>query len=121
MQQARTARNKALGSAVMAAALGIVALSGCTMVGDGLTGLKARASDTNSCVKDCNDTYKTLYDQEQNLHLSNIDACQALSQPDKAACLDAEDARHQAAMDALSAGKSACQNDCHRQGSGIGG
>jgi len=121
MQHARIARNKTLGSAFIAAALGIVALSGCTMMGDQLTGVKTRPADVNSCVKDCNDLYKTLYDQEQSLHLSNIDACQALSQPDKDDCLSAEAARHSAAMDALSDGKSACQNDCHRQGNGIGG
>src|SRR5262249_22983629 len=79
MQQARNARNRALGSAVMAAALGIVVLSGCTMVGDGLTGVKVRPADATNCVKDCNDIYRTLYDQEQKLHLTNIDACQALS------------------------------------------
>jgi len=121
MQQARHARNSALGSAVMAAALGIVVLSGCTMVGDGLTGVKARPADATTCVKDCNDLYKTLYDQEQKLHLTNIDACQALTEPDKDTCLASEDARHQAAMDELSTGKVECQNDCHRQGSGIGG
>ena len=121
MQQARNAPNRALGSAAMAAALGIVVLSGCTMVGDGLTGVKARAADVTSCVKDCNDLYKNLYDQEQKLHLTNVDACQALAQPDKDDCLSAEAARHGAAMDELSSGKEACQNDCHRQGSGIGG
>jgi hypothetical protein len=105
----------------MAAALGIVVLSGCTMVGDGLTGVRARPSDATGCVKDCNDQYKTLYDQEQTLHLTNVDACQALSQPDKDDCLSAEAARHGAAMDALGDAKAACQNDCHRQGSGIGG
>jgi len=105
----------------MAAALGIVVLSGCTMIGDSLTGVEVQPADATSCVKDCNDLYKTLYDQEQKLHLTNIDACQALSEPDKDTCLSTEEARHGAAMDELSAGKEACQNDCHRQGSGIGG
>jgi hypothetical protein len=105
----------------MAAALGIVLLSGCTMVGDGLTGVKARPADVTSWVKDCNDLYANLYNQEQQLHLTNVDACQNLSQPDKGTCLSAEGARHSAAMDELSAAKLACQNDCHRQGSGIGG
>src|SRR5262245_38008047 len=121
MQQARSVRNKALGSALVAAALGIVAFTGCTMVGDGLTGVKMRAADATGCVKDCNDLYKTLDDKEQKLHLTNIKACQALSQPDKDDCLSAESARHTAAMDALGDGKEACQNDCHRQGSGVGG
>jgi hypothetical protein len=122
MQQARSAPNKALWSAAIAGAfvIGLVALAGCTMMGDNLTGVKAHRSDTNSCIKDCNDRYKDLYSQEQALHLSNIDACQALSQPDKDACLAAEDARHQAAMEALGTGKVECQNNCHRQGSGLG-
>ena len=121
MQQARSVRNKALGCALLAAALGAVALSGCTMVSDGLTGVKTRPSDATSCVKDCNDLYKTLYEEEQKLHLTNVESCQALSQPDKDDCLSAESARHGAAMETLSDGKAACQNDCHRQGSGVGG
>jgi hypothetical protein len=121
MQQARSARNKALWSAAIVGALGLTALAGCTMVGDGLTGVKVRPADAIGCVKDCNDLYKTLYDQEQALHLTNIDACQALSEQDKGDCLATESARHGAAMDALGEGKEACQNDCHRQGSGIGG
>ena len=123
MQQARSAPNKALWSAAIAGALviALVVFAGCTMVGDDLMGMKAHRADVNSCVKDCNDQYKDLYSQEQALHLSDIDACQALSQPDKDACLSAEDARHEAAMEALTSGKTECQNDCHRQGAGIGG
>jgi hypothetical protein len=123
MQQAQLTRIKALWSGVMPAALGVslLALAGCTMVGDGLTGVRVHRADVTSCVKDCNDRFKNLYSQEQQLHLTNVNNCQGLSQPDKDACLAAEDARHEAAMDALGAAKVECQNDCHRQGSGVGG
>jgi hypothetical protein len=121
MQQARSARNKALWVLACTLGLALIGVVGCTMVGDSLTGVTAHRADVTSCIKDCNDQYKVLYDQEQALHLANVNACQALSQPDKDACLAAEDARHQAAMDALNAGKTACQNNCHQQGSATAG
>ena len=102
------------------ALLGLLALAGCTLIGDNITGVKAGAGPT-TCVKQCNDLYKTLYDEEQKLHDTNVEACQAMSQPDKGECLVAEDARHTAAMASLGSGKIECQNNCHRQGGGSAG
>jgi hypothetical protein len=104
------------------AALAILgALAGCTMVGDSLTGVRLKADGPTSCIKDCNDFYKGEYDLEQKLHQSNVETCQTLEQPDKGTCLDAESARHEAAMMSLSDAKTECQNNCHRQGGGIAG
>jgi hypothetical protein len=72
-------------------------------------------------VKQCNDLYKMLYDQEQKTHDTNNENCQALPQPDKGNCLVAETARHEAAKASLSSGKIECQNNCHRQGTGSAG
>jgi hypothetical protein len=102
------------------AIVALIAFAGCTFVGDNVTGVKAGAGPT-TCVKQCNDLYKTLYDQEQKLHQTNVENCQALSQPDRGTCLTSEDARHQAAQAANGAGKIECQNNCHRQGSGSAG
>jgi len=88
------------------------------MVGENLTGVRFKDDGPTSCIKDCNDLYKSQYDDEQKLHASNVDACQSLAQPDKGDCLVAEDARHTAVMTALSDAKIECQNNCHRQGSG---
>jgi hypothetical protein len=108
-------------AALAALAISFLALAGCTMVGDSLTGVRLKAEGPTSCVKDCNDFYKTAFDNEQKLHDANVEACQTLEQPDKAACLEAESARHEAAMLQLSTAKVECQNDCHRQGSGTAG
>jgi hypothetical protein len=101
-------------------ALGLFAIAGCTLIGDNITGVQAGSGPT-TCVKQCNDLYKTLYSEEQKLHDTNNNICQAMDQPDKAACLDAETARHEAAKASLSAGKIECQNGCHRQGTGSAG
>ena len=100
--------------------LGTAALAGCTLIGDNVTGVKTGVGPT-SCVKQCNDLYKVLYNEEQKLHDTNNNACQALSGPDRSACLEAETARHEAAKATLSAGKIDCQNNCHRQGTGSAG
>jgi hypothetical protein len=41
-----------------------------------------------------------------------------LPQPDQGTCLEAEEVRHTAAMDALGQAKIDCQNNCHHQGGG---
>ena len=101
--------------------IALVALAGCTFMGDSLTGVKVTGAGPTTCVKQCNDLYAMLYNDEQKLHDTNVNNCQALPQPDKGNCLVAEDARHQAAKDQLTAGKIDCQNNCHRQGSGSAG
>ncbi len=111
---------KSLGILGAVAVVALIAFAGCTFVGDSLTGVQAGAGPT-SCIKQCNDLYATLYNQEQKLHATNVAGCQTLSQPDKGNCLVAEDARHTAAMTALGNAKIECQNNCHRQGSGSAG
>jgi hypothetical protein len=103
------------------AVLALLATAGCTLIGDQVVGSGRAGSGPETCVKECNDTYKDLYQQEQQRHLEQVEACQTLPQPDKEACLDAEGARHEAAMDALGAAKLECQNGCHAQGSGAAG
>jgi hypothetical protein len=124
MQHARPNRlRRAVAFAALAALLGLVSLtlSQCTMVGDSTTGLSLNGVGPTSCVKQCNDFYKLVYEAEQKTHLLNVENCQFLPQPFKGECLVAEDARHTAAMEAISTGKIDCQNSCHRQGSGSAG
>ena len=116
------ARHKRIIACALAiAAIGLASLIGCTMVGDNLTGVELDRTGPTTCVKQCNDSYKLLYQEEQKRHLAAVEACQALSQPAKGECLAAEDAAHQANKAALSQGKIDCQNNCHRQGSGHAG
>jgi hypothetical protein len=122
MKQPQPSRTGTMFVLAALAALGILlALAGCTLVGESLTGVELKDEGPTSCVKDCNDAYKALYEEEQKLHDSNVEACQALDQPDKVDCLTAETARHEAAKTSLASGKVECQNDCHRQGAGTAG
>ena len=106
---------------VVVLAVAAAAFAGCTMVGDNITGVDASRGGPTTCIKQCNDSYALLYNQEQKRHQAAVEACQALSQPAKAACLDAETATHEANKTQLSQGKIDCQNNCHRQGSGSAG
>ena len=121
MPHARQHRlRRATAYAALAMMLGVVSLtlSQCRAVGDKTTGVQLFRGNATSCIKDCNDQYKLLFDQEQKLHATNVENCQALSQPDRGACLAAEDARHTAAMVQLGDDKTNCQNTCHGQGGG---
>src|SRR5262249_42386295 len=123
MQLARhNRRGRSALYAVLTAFLGIVSITlvQCTMVGDNTTGVKLLKNNTNACIKDCNDRYKILFDQEQQLHHTNVESCQALAEADRGDCLAAEGARHSARMDELSQGKVDCQNSCHNQGGDTG-
>jgi len=104
-----------------AVVIALVALAGCTFMGDSLTGVKVSGAGPTTCIKSCNDLYNMLYNDEQKLHQTNVEGCQAMAQPGKANCLAAEDARHTAAMTSLGNGKIDCQNNCHRQGTGSAG
>jgi hypothetical protein len=96
-------------------------LSQCTMVGDNVTGLDLMKGNATNCVKQCNDLYKMLYDQEQKRYDTEKSNCLALPQPQKDQCVAAADAQHQANMAQLGEDKINCQNNCHSQGTGSGG
>lgn len=117
------ARHNRLRRASLLIALGVasIALSQCRMVGDNVTGVRLFRGQPTTCIKLCNDQYKLLFEQEQKLHQTNVEICQALPQPDRAACLQAEEARHSARMDELGQAKVDCQNNCHHQGGGTAG
>jgi len=124
MQHARHTRTAPrIPTGALAGAIGIALMLvvGCTQVGDNLTGVELNRGRPTTCIKQCNDLYKMLFNDEQKLHETNVQNCQALPQPDKGACLAAEAARHEAEMDRLSQAKKDCQDGCHRQGSGSAG
>src|SRR5262245_19588699 len=99
---------------LVALAASSVALTQCKMVGDRLSGIRTdllkRKSD---CIKGCKDTLKNDTKSEQDVHVAALRACRG-----DAACLAAESARHQAALQAIQAAFVACENGCHQQGGG---
>lgn len=116
------ARHKAIIAGALAiTAVGLAALMGCTMVGDSITGVQLDRGGPTTCIKQCNDSYKLLYSEEQKRHQAAVETCQALNGAAQQTCQQAEAALHEANKDALTQGKIDCQNNCHRQGSGSAG
>src|SRR5262245_45276120 len=99
----------------------LLVVVGCTMIGDRLTGIRAEKAGLQSCVKDCNDAYKVLYEEEQARHIAAVEACKSVTEEAREQCLNAEAALHESNKGTLSQGKLDCQNNCHRQGRGSGG
>jgi hypothetical protein len=109
--------------ALLVALLGVatMALTRCTMTGDNITGVGLDRSAPTTCIKQCNDTYALLFKNEEKRHQAAKDYCQSLPATEQGPCNVAEDAVHIANKDALTAGKIACQDGCHRSGTGSAG
>src|SRR5712691_9479535 len=105
-------------TALLALLIGVaVTLSQCKMVTDGLSATGVGATDnTATCISDCAHAFSDSTRVESNLHVANVHGCAG-----NAACLAAEDARHEAALIRLQLGRQDCQNRCHHQGGGKGG
>lgn len=108
--------------AVLCAAV-VVCLSQCKLAPDAVTGLNRSensqsrsASSPGSCISDCAHQANDAMKLEQDLHKDNVEACN--SDP---TCLANEEARHEAAVDAIQNGRKACMSNCHHQGGGKGG
>jgi hypothetical protein len=117
MQHARPNRlRRVVAFAALAALLGVVSLtlSQCTQVGDNLTGVGLISHKSTSCKEKCDKTYDKLVKEENSLYRKNIDRCHH-----DAACIAAENARHNAVLAQLAADLAACKaNACHKQGGG---
>ena len=109
--------------AMLATLLGIAALtlSHCTQVGDNLTGVGRNSTKPVSCKHQCEVIYDLAVKQENKLHEANHKLCEAKPEPLRTQCKDAENARHKAALAALSAQRAACRAKCHKQGAGSAG
>jgi hypothetical protein len=124
MQHARPNRlRRAVAYAALAVLLGVVSLTlaQCTMVGDSLTGVDLVRGGATTCLKLCNDKYALFFKIEQKSHNSNLEQCNLLSGQEQQDCKAAESARHEAAKAQLTADKIACQDNCHKQGTGSAG
>jgi len=113
----RTLR-RAAPALALSAILAVVALSlvQCQMVEDTLTGVSLAKSSAGSCVAACSKTANDALRAESDLHLANVKAC-----GDDQSCLDQEEARHEAAVNAIQAERVRCQDECHHQGGGEAG
>jgi hypothetical protein len=99
----------------------LIALAGCTMVGDRLTGLSIARVNPSACVKACVEAQTRGVRAEAALHQAQIVACQALPDSQRGECAAAEAARHAAAMAGIAASRGECLEGCHSQGAGSAG
>ena len=100
-------------------AIALVGLSQCKLTPDKLTGVDKAGSIKSSpgaCISECAHRANDAMDGEKDLHKVLVQNCHG-----DPVCLAAEDARHQAAVNAIQDGRKRCMDDCHQQGSGSGG
>ena len=88
----------------------------CKSVTDNVLVSKQGATEAANCVSACAHAANELNRAENQLHTSNVHACNG-----DPACLAQEDARHDAALDAIQDFRKRCQASCHHQGGGSGG
>ena len=88
----------------------------CKSVTDTVLTPRGPATDAANCIADCAHVANDAIRVESDLHVANVHACKGDAQ-----CLANENARHQAAVDAIQAQRQRCQDDCHHQGGGNGG
>jgi hypothetical protein len=123
MNQATRKHTRRKAPFVVLAVVSAVALFGltqCKLAPDKVTGVEKTemgkaASAPGNCISDCAHAANDAMKAEQDLHKDNVKACNKNS-----ACLAAEDARHDAAVDQIQDGRKACMNNCHHQGGGNG-
>ncbi len=95
----------------------IVTLSQCRNIADQVVGVSAGGwANAASCVSACATAYADSNRAESAIHVANVQACAG-----DETCLATEEARHEAAVARIAAGRTDCINGCHHQGAGRGG
>lgn len=99
---------------LLALVLASLTLIQCRQVGDRLTGISVDVfKRKDSCVKDCGKEYKEELREEKQKNKDEQRDCDG-----DLTCLAIEEARHQAALQAIEAELVGCLNGCHNQGGG---
>jgi hypothetical protein len=95
---------------------GALCLGQCQMVDETLTGVTLDCGAGSNCVAKCNHAFNDSIRVESLIHVMNVHSCARDRK-----CLALENARHEAAVDRIQAGRKECVSECHHQGSGGGG
>jgi hypothetical protein len=90
-------------------------LAQCRSVTDTVFGRSNAAAKAENCVQGCADAANDLKKAESKTHVANVKACGG-----NASCLAQEQARHEAAIQAINESRKRCQASCHHQGGGQG-
>ena len=101
----------------------VIALSQCKMIADKVTGVGVEATtqdhseksrdNRGNCVSKCAHKANDALDDEKEKHKKNLKKCNG-----NLACIDAENARHDAAVDRIQDNRKHCIDGCHHQGGG---
>jgi len=98
-------------------ALFAITLTQCKLVGERLTGVNAAdVANAENCFRECAFAYNDSIKLEIQIHKTNEQACNR-----NPICRALEEARHDAAIARISAGRRECMANCHHQGGGAGG
>jgi len=118
MQLGRVSRLSMVGAIALVI---VAAIVGCTLVGDSLTGVSLNKAGPSGCIRSCTGPFADQVHAEAEVHQNAINGCQQLSSAERGPCMQAEAARHEAAMQQIASGRQECMHGCHRQGGGSAG
>ena len=90
-------------------------LTQCRSVTDSVFGRNTSEAKAGNCMNDCAKQGVAATQAENILHQANVQACGG-----NISCLQAEEARHDAAKAAINEARKRCQAGCHDQGGGQG-
>jgi len=104
-------------------AVAVVALSQCKMTADKVTGVdttlshdeKEREGNPGECASKCARKANDALEDERDRHDDNLEECRG-----NPACISAENARYQAAVNQIQEDRKHCIDGCHHQGGGRG-
>jgi len=96
-------------------AVAVVGLTQCKLASDKVTGLDRAHTPPGQCISACAHAANEAKKSESELHVLIVQACAG-----DEACLAQEQARHEAAVEAIHAEKKRCMDGCHQQGGGSG-
>ena len=102
------------------AAFSAVTLSRCRVADDNLTGVRfdsnRAVSDRGQCVQQCQDKFRQAIDAEEARHEAALAAC-----GDDVACQEAENERHAQIRAQILDDMKNCKRNCYNEGSVKGG
>jgi hypothetical protein len=102
---------------LLALLVSTLVLTHCRQIGDSMNGLNADLfKRKDECLAKCQSDFQARNQAEDTLHQHNLAACAG-----NAACISAENARHEAAQTASKKQRDDCMNGCHQQGGGSSG
>src|SRR5262245_46840383 len=93
----------------------VATIDTCRSVADSVLAARRSAEETANCVSACANSANDAIRAESDLHVQNVHACAGDS-----ACLAQEEARHEAAVNAIQDQRRQCQDGCRHQGGGAG-